>query len=792
MSHIDSSQSSAGKIGESVKSASPGGCPVDHGATGLVSPTGCPVSHHAAAFDPFDGEYQVDPVEALRWSVDREPVFYSPKLGYWVVTRYEDVKAVFRDNILFSPSIALEKITPAPPEAEPILKRYGYAMDRTMVNEDEPAHMERRRLLLESFLPEAIASHEPAVRRLTREYMDRFVTKGKADLVAEMFWEIPLTVALHFLGVEKDGIEEMKQFGVAHTVNTWGRPSHDEQLKVADAVGRFWQVANRILDKMMAEPDGEGWMYFSIRQHFEHPDIVPLSYLRSMMLAILVAAHETTSKATTNAFRLLLSNRSVWVEICENPDLIANAVEECLRRAGSIIAWRRLVTKPTRIGEVEIPQGAKLLIVMTSANHDERHFENPYDLDLYRDNSVDHLSFGYGAHQCMGRNIARMEMRVFLEEFTKRLPHLELVPDQTFTYLPNTSLRGPESLWVRWDPTKNPEFSNRCGAAENKPFKIGPPARKDIARRLRIAALHQEADGVSRLILEDPEGKPLPRWSAGSHVELRVGDFERNYSLCGAVSDPMKWEIAVFRDEFGRGCSKYIHDELAAGDTIRVRGPKNHFLLDENARGYLLIAGGIGITPVLAMADRLKSLGRDYEVHYAGRSRQTMAYVDRLLADHKGKVHFHVKSDGERLDLSSVTSDLAGRQVYACGPDRMLTELEALSAKWPENSLRVEHFKSDPNLFDPANASRFEVELADSKLSFEVGPEQTLLDVLEAAGIDIPSDCREGICGSCEVQVLDGEIDHRDRVLSASERAACNRMMSCCSRARGRKLVVAI
>jgi cytochrome P450/ferredoxin-NADP reductase len=796
----ESATSTAGTTGTSSKNSfeaqagavAAGQCPVPHGQAPLVSPTGCPVSHNAAAFDPFEGDYQIDPVEALRWSRDQEPVFYAPKLGYWVVSRYDDVKAVFRDNILFSPSIALEKITPAPPEAASILKSYGYAMDRTMVNEDEPAHMERRRLLLDSFAPEAIAGHEPAVRALTRQYMDRFIDKGKADLVAEMLWEIPLIVALHFLGVENDDIDQLRQFCVAHTINTWGRPSHDEQLQVAESVGRFWQVANRVLDKMMEKSDGDGWMYYSIRQHRAHPDIVPLSYLRSMMMAILAAAHETTSNATANALRLLLSDRQVWQEICENHELIPNAVEECLRRAGSIIAWRRVATGAARVGDVDIPKGGKLLIVMTSANHDERHFENPHSLDLYRDNSAEHLSFGYGAHQCMGRNIGRLEMRIFLEEFTKRMPHMELVPDQTFKYLPNTSFRGPDSLWVQWDPEKNPERKDRSIIDRETHFTVGPPSRKDIARRLRIARLEREADGILRIVFERPDGRSLPHWSPGAHIDLHVGEFRRKYSLCGDPADNGKWEIAVLRDAASRGGSKYIHDNLKVGDVIKVHGPKNQFRLGENAPRYVLIAGGIGITPVVAMADRLRTLGRDYEIHYAGRSLSAMSFVERLRSAHGDCLHLYVKTDARRMDLRSITGNLSGAHVYACGPERMLAALEDLARDWPEDALHIEHFAADTSLFDPINARKFKVDLSDSQLTVEVLPEQTLLDALEAVGIDVPCDCREGLCGTCEVQVLEGDVDHRDKVLSTRERSNNSRMMVCCSRARGDRLVVAL
>ena len=290
--------------------------------------------------------------------IRREKPVCRPAPNIVLVTRYEDVKAVFRDNILFSPANALEKITPATPEVMAVLARYGFAMNRTMVNEDEPDHMERRRLLMDAFLPERLATFEPMVRALARQYMDRFIDQGRADLVREMFYEIPLNIALKFLGVPDDGAEQLRQFAVAHTLNTWGRPSPEEQLEIAHNVGRFWQTAQNILDGMMARPDGEGWMYETIRQHLAHPDIVPESYMRSMMMAILAAAHETTSNATANAFLTLLTHRKAWDDICANPALIPNAVEECLRVAGSVVAWRRRATADTVLGGCDIVVGA--------------------------------------------------------------------------------------------------------------------------------------------------------------------------------------------------------------------------------------------------------------------------------------------------------------------------------------------------------------------------------------------------------------------------------------------------
>lgn len=771
-----------------------GRCPVDHTALSpALSPTGCPVSARAAAFDPFQPAYQQDPAASLRWARDEEPVFYSPELGYWVVTRYEDVKAVFRDNLLFSPCIALEKITPASDEVLAILKRYGFAMNRTMVNEDEPDHMARRRLLMNAFLPERLMSYEPAIRELARQYMDRFVDRGRADLVAEMFYEIPLTIALHFLGVPDEGAEQLRQFAVAHTLNTWGRPTPEEQITIAHNVGRFWQTAQTILDGMMAQPDGEGWMYESIRQHLLHPEVVTLSYLRSMMMAILAAAHETTSNATANAFMTLLTQRESWEALCAQPALIPNAVEECLRVAGSIIAWRRQATRDTQVGGVTIPQGGKLLLVQASANFDPSHFEDPDRVDLFRENAVEHLTFGYGAHQCMGKNIGRMQMRVFLEEFVRRLPHLRLVQPQNFDFLSNTSFRGPSALWVEWDPTLNPERQVPVQLVTLAKFQVGPPPKDGLTRTVCVRDKQTEGENLFRFVLAPVGNSRLPAWTAGAHVDLIAGGFRRKYSLCGSPTSSGCYEVVVQRESEGRGGSRHFCDTLQVGDTLQMAGPKNLFRLDESARHHILIAAGIGITPILAMADRLRALGHSYELHYAGRSRQHMALLARAEGAHGPHLRLHLKDQGQRMDLPVLLASVAADcRVYACGPDRLIAELESLAETWPEGTLRFEHFSAEHAALDPDQEHAFVVELKDSGLHVEVPRHQTLLQALQAAGVDIPCDCGEGLCGTCEVTVLSGDIDHRDKVLTKGERQANQRMMACCSRASGERIVLAL
>ena len=761
-------------------------CPAD--------PRGCPVSHEAGAFNPFGDAYAQDPPGYLRWARAKEPVFFSPELGYWVVTRYDDIKEVFRDHRRFSPSNALEKITPPTAAVQQVLASYDYAMNRTLVNEDEPAHMARRRLLIDPFTPEAVREHEPLARRLARDYVDRFIDDGRADLVDQMLWEVPLTIALHFLGVDEDDMPLLRQYSIAHTLNTWGRPDEQEQLRVAHAVGNFWQLSGRILDKMRRDPSGPGWMKYGIRLQAEHPDVVTDSYLHSMMMAGIVAAHETTANATANALRLLLQHPTAWRELADDPSLIPNAVEECLRFSGSIIAWRRVALEDVSIGGVALPAGAKILMVMTSGNHDERHFHDADLLDIHRDNAGDHLSFGYGAHQCMGKNLARMELQVFLEELSRRLPHMKLA-EQSFTYLPNMSFRGPEHLWVEWDPARNPERVDPAILSRRQPVRIGESTRASAARLLRVTQRRAVAGEVVELTLASADGRALPRWQPGAHIDIECGDsgLSRQYSLCGDPSDAQSLVVAVLRDPASRGGSAWIHEQLQAGDVVRVRGPRNHFRFDESASRVVLIAGGIGITPLIPMAARARSLGIDYVLHYCGRTRAAMAYAGKLRALHGDRLVRHVSEEGTRADVGTLlpTPD-AGTIIHACGPQRLLDALEQACAGWPSGALRVEHFHAAAGRPDPALEHAFEAELRDSGLVVQVRADQTLLEALRGVNIDVQSDCGEGLCGSCEVAVIDGSVDHRDLVLTRAERQENRRMMACCSRAAGRRVTLAL
>lgn len=763
-------------------------CPVDHAALAAAA-QGCPISARAQAFDPFQDAYVENPSEFVRWAREEQPVFYSPKLDYWVVTRYAAIKDIFRDPITFSPSNVLEPVEPPPPEMKAVLDQYNYGMNRTLVNEDEPMHMARRRALMEPFTPEHLREHEPMVRRLVTEAIDRFIDTGRIDLMRNLLWEVPFTVALHFLGIDDDADREtMKRFSIAHTINAFGRPTPEQRIEIAHTVGQFWQFSGQVLEKMRKTPDGPGWMRYSIRQQKQFPDVVTDSYLHSMMMAIIVAAHESTSFASTNAIKLLLEHPDDWRDLCDNPELISPAVEECLRHSGSIASWRRRATRDVEIEGVQIPAGAKLLLVVNSANHDPRHFSDADLFDIRRDNAVEHLTFGFGAHQCLGKNIGRMEMQIIIGELSRRLPHMRLA-DQTFEYVHNLAFRGPKALIVEWDPALNPERRDPAVRTWQQDVRLGAPLAKNCVRTLQVQAIETVADNTVLLRLVSAHGSALPNWSPGAHIDIECGDtgLSRQYSLCSDPDNRAAWEVAILRDPQSRGGSAWIHEHVKPGAILRVRGPRSHFRLDETHTGPLVfVAGGIGITPIMTMARQARRQNHDYVIHYSGSGRSSMAFLPELHAEHGDKLVLHISTEGTRNDLNALVDSLdSNAHIYACGPNRMLEALQnAVTLHGlPDNTLHVEHFSNDQPTLDPSRETAFTVELKNSGLTLNVPNDRTLLDVLRSKNIDVQSDCEEGLCGACEVRVLAGDIDHRDSILSPSERKENLRMMACCSRA---------
>ncbi|MFK0112689.1 PDR/VanB family oxidoreductase [Streptomyces sp. NPDC091217] len=306
---------------------------------------------------------------------------------------------------------------------------------------------------------------------------------------------------------------------------------------------------------------------------------------------------------------------------------------------------------------------------------------------------------------------------------------------------------------------------------------------------LVVAERAQAADETISLTLRHPEGEVLPDWQPGAHVELLLGNgLTRAYSLYGDPADRTDWRIAVLRTPDSRGGSACVHDKLHPGVRVAVRGPRNNFPL-RPARRYLFVAGGIGITPLLPMIAAAETAGAPWHLLYGGRSRASMAFTGQL-ASYGPKVTIHPQDEYGLLGLAAHLGEPdPDTLVYCCGPEPLLAAVEERCRAWPAGALQTERFTAKAQDAQGVGTA-FEVVCAGSGVTVQVPPEQSVLSAVRAAGIAAPFSCAEGICGTCETEVLEGEPDHRDSVLSPADRAAGETMMICVSRARGPRLVL--
>ena len=313
---------------------------------------------------------------------------------------------------------------------------------------------------------------------------------------------------------------------------------------------------------------------------------------------------------------------------------------------------------------------------------------------------------------------------------------------------------------------------------------------------LRVVKKWREATDIFSFELAAPDGQALPPFTAGAHIDVEVQPgLVRQYSLCNAPGGRDRYQIGVLREPESRGGSVAMVDAVQEGQDIRVSEPRNHFELESSARKSVLIAGGIGVTPILCMAERLAHAGEPFEMHYAVRSADRAAFKERIAAAHLAdKVQLHVDDglEAQRLNLDAILSDPApGAHLYVCGPGGLIeATLAAAKAKgWPDSRVHREYF-APVAVTDAADPEQFQVKLASSGQTLTVPADKSIVQVLAEAGIDVPVSCEQGVCGTCVTRVLEGQPDHRDFFLTGDEQARGDQMTVCCSRAKTPLLVL--
>lgn len=322
----------------------------------------------------------------------------------------------------------------------------------------------------------------------------------------------------------------------------------------------------------------------------------------------------------------------------------------------------------------------------------------------------------------------------------------------------------------------------------------------DYKLLVRLEAIRYAAQSTHLFEFRRPDGRPLPPFEPGSHIDLHLGNrLVRQYSLAGSPADRLRYTIGVKREARGRGGSAWMFDEFRVGDLVDVSAPRNHFALHTGAEPAVLIAGGIGITPVLCMTRSLAQAGRDWRLHYSVRKRGEAAFVQELerLADadlgtssppRRFSLHIDEEENGRLLDLKAIIAAAPiNAHLYCCGPAPMLDAFERAAADRPPDHVHLERFTAAA---EPLKAGGFVVELSKSGRRVVVSPGQSIADALLAAGVKVSISCEQGVCGTCETRVISGRPDHRDSLLSEQEKAANDVMMICCSGSLSETLVL--
>ena len=410
----------------------------------MTTSASCPVT----GFDPFRAPYLIDPYPFFSTARAATAAFHDPALDYWVITRHADVLAVFRDPATYSAANALAPLVPVCPAAAQVLADGGFRPVPTLTNNDPPGHTRVRRLANKALTRRRVAAMEPFIRALARRFITERMASGEVDFVRALAWELPALVVLRILGIPDEDVPAIKAGAESRLLFMWGRPTEKEQLTLAQGMARFWRYAEALVAARFSAP-GDDFTTALIAARDGDEPALSAQEVATIVYGLLLAGHETTTSLLGNACHRLLATDGVWARLVDNRTLIPPALEEVLRFDSSVIAWRRQSTRPSRIGDVGLPAGAKLLLLIGSANRDPAAFADPERFDITRVNARDHLSFGHGSHFCLGAPLARLEAKIVFEELCALKPGLSLVPGQQLRYQPNVSFRGPLELRVR-------------------------------------------------------------------------------------------------------------------------------------------------------------------------------------------------------------------------------------------------------------------------------------------------------------------------------------------------------
>lgn len=691
-----------------------------------------------------------------------------------VVSRYDDVVAALHDPTTFSSSITVTTVSDEWREKfEGRIPASG-----TLLGHDNPTHDRLRSAVNTFFVPRRLQRYEPWMREQAHRLVDGFVEDGSVELKTAFGLPLPLRVISHIVGLDA---ERAEWIGHALAFFQGDRDLYHSTTREqkAELLFELHDYIREVMEERRRErrDDLISHVWNERDAGIEMTDFEMLSLFPGLMLA----GHETSSNLICMALSHLLADRSRWEWAQRDDASRARALEELVRYESAITGMTRLVTSDTTLGGIPLAAGQRVFLAYASGSRDPARFDHPDDIDFHRSMQTAHLGFGQGIHACLGAPLARILLRVELDVLHERLPGIDLaVPYEDLEYTMVSEGRGMVGLPLRWTPAARRKTAVEAPAAES-------PGTVSF-ESFRVAAIEQVAAHVREVRLRC-DGR-APRWEAGAHVDVRLPNgIVRQYSIVPG-GDPSEVRIAVLKEPASRGSSRYIHDELEVGAQVGVGAPRNHFALSV-AGFYLFVAGGIGITPLLRMIEEAEAAAVPWRLLYLGRSLDHMAYASALREKYASKVYVWPSDERGRFDVSTIWDRLPTRDalVYACGPDSLLSAVEATARAVDRlDHLVLERFSPRDVAYEPN--TEFDVEIASTGRILSVPPDRSVLEVVNEAGANVLSTCQEGTCGTCEVRVLGGIPEHRDSVLDARERLSNETMMICVSRCAGRRLVL--
>ncbi|MEV7283344.1 cytochrome P450 [Streptomyces sp. NPDC093252] len=707
-------------------------------------------------------ELERDPFPLYARLRAEQPVAWVPVAHAHFITRWDDVVRVARDTDTFSAAVHDSPLTEA--------------IGPNLLHSDGPYHAHRRAPLTAALRPSALPLNAgPTVRALVAGLVDGLRSdpgrRTRADLIADFAVPLCVRTLCAVTGLPAE-LPQERVWGWIGAITTGAANYERDPAKKAAALAAGAEITAVVREVLTAGPP-PGSLLEGLAAAQTESGPMTLAEIVSTVQLLVIGGMQEPRDLFGIALGAILADPALEAEARAGGGAVPRIVEEALRWGSPVGTLTRRVVRPVEVAGTRLPEGTVVAAVLASANRDERHWDAPDVFDPHRRQSH-HLAFGGGVHACVGAPLARTVVTTAVTAVLDAFPALRLTAPPPFH---GWEFRGPTSLTVDWSGAGRP-------ARDPAPVRSASAALLDV----RVSEVREEAPGVRSLRFQRLDGGDLPDWSPGAHVDVHLpgdgGPQARSYSLCGSPQDRGEWRIGVKLDAGGRGGSRRAHG-LSAGDVLRVSRPCHHFSLPDRPR-YVFVAGGIGITPLLPMVEEVERAGRPWRLLHVVRTAAGAPFRAEL-ARYGSRVEWWETAERGRPELGDLA--LTGEEaVVCCGPEGLMAAAERLVAQGPEGwrgcALSVERFRPRPQAVTGPRFP-FDLRLARGGEVVRVPEGVSALDALERAGILVPSTCREGTCGSCEVRVVSGAVDHRDSLLTPQERARGDVMLLCVSRAGG-------